>query len=123
MSYWGPRPPGWRDWIKNDHRDVVLAKQWAATLSTAIHDTQNMSADRVLRLRFEDVVRDPAAQMQQIIQFAQLEGPEGDKVIGEACRTAQPEAADRWREQLSKETLDRIRPHMEPLLNQLGYEW
>lgn len=121
LDLWGPHPPGWRAWVRQDPRDVVLARQWAATVGTAADDLDEPGAGSHLRFRYEDMARAPAETMGRIVGF--LEISEGDTLIEAAVRSASPASIDRWRGELSAETLAQIRPHMEPTLNRLGYTW
>ena len=118
VRYWGPRPPGWREWLDTDHPDVVLAKQWAHSLATARADLR--SADH-LEFRYDDLAADPRATLARILDFADL--AHVDALFEQAERSAHPESIDKWRSELDDETLERLRPHMQPLVEELGFDW
>lgn len=121
LDFWGPRPPGWRQWVRSDPRDVVLAKQWAATVSQAVDDAQRMDPARTLQFQYEDLMARPREIMQRIVDFAELAN--ADALVEHVARTADPARQNKWRDALDAETLALIRPHMEPTLNRLGYAW
>lgn len=122
LSFWGPRPPGWHEWIDKYPKNVVLAKQWSATVSQAVQDG-NAINDRncYFRLYYEDLIQDPVTTMLHIVEFAELQN--ADNVIEYVKRTIDPERQTKWHELLSRETLQQIRPYMEGMLEQLGYSW
>lgn len=123
LDFWGPRPPGWKQWLEHDHPDVVLAKQWAHTVRTAYDDLLRLGEPgrAFFMFRYEDMAREPETTMTDLAAFLGIQSP--DKLIDAAVRTAKPETIDAWRDEIEDETLDRVRPEMEPMLNRLGYTW
>jgi len=121
LRYWGPRPPGWRQWLRHDDRDAILAKQWAATISCALDDTEGAPPELVHRFRYEDLVRDPHRVLGEAFAFLQL--PDAEPIIDRAASSARPDRAEAWRQTLEPERLERVREHLEPTLHRLGYAW
>jgi hypothetical protein len=119
LNYWGPRPPGWREWVGRDEPDVILARQWSGTIARAIDDAEGDPL--VHRIRYEDLMARPRAVMAEACAFADLAQP--GPVIDAAEATADPTRADKWREALDEQTLELVRPHMQPTLERLGYAW
>jgi len=128
LPIWGPRPPGWREWVGKDHPDVVRAKQWSATILTAYRDCKALieqaeargEEPNVLIFRYEDMVADPGPTMSRILAFVDL--PDDGMVERFAASVDQARFANR-QDANSPEQLERIRPHMEPALRELGYTW
>ncbi|MFG0274653.1 MAG: sulfotransferase family protein [Phycisphaerales bacterium] len=121
LDFWGPRPPGWREWVDADPRPVVLARQWSGAISRALDDAAALSDANILEVRYERLMARPSEEMRRIAEFIEL--PDPDPVIDAAASTADASRVDKWRDELDAETLDLIRPHMEPTLRRLGYEW
>jgi len=121
LRYWGPRPPGWKQWVRNDPPDLVLAKQWAATMTIALDDTEGAPEDHVLRFRYEDLVRRPREVFAGIARFLELPDPE--PTIEMVVESARPDRAEGWKETLSSDQLARVGPIMEPVNTRLGYQW
>jgi hypothetical protein len=121
LGYWGVRPPGWRDWVENDSLFVAMAKAWAAAIRTAVTDGQAMSKDRFLQIKYEDLTVRPRETMQEVVDFLELAG--AADAVNEAVAVADPSRLDKWRRELDADLLAEIRPHMEPTLTWLGYEW
>lgn len=121
LRFWGPRPPGWRRWLRHDPPRVVLARQWAETLLRAYRDAQAIGPDHVLIYRYEDLVARPRETMARLVAFAGLD--HADLLLAEAERTADPARATTWPRRLDPATLELVRPIIEPALAELGYTW
>lgn len=121
LAFWGPRPKGWREWVRADPRDVVLAKQWSATITKAVMDGRAMEPSHYMEYKYEEFMLRPREIMARIVDFVEL--ADGADLIEHAARTVDPSRQDKWREALDGETLELIRPHMEPTLRMLGYAW
>ena len=52
LSFWGPRPSGWLDWVKNDPQDVVVAKQWAALVIKSVEDVKKIPNSQYYRFNY-----------------------------------------------------------------------
>ncbi len=124
LAYWGPRPAGWRSWIGADHPDVILARQWAGCMTRALDDAEALEREGrppILRFRYEDVLSNPRRVLGQICAHCEIDSPES--ILNYASESADPTRADKWRAELDGQTLARARPHMEPVLERLGYRW
>lgn len=124
LKYWGPRPPGWSEWVGAEHPDVILARQWAGCVSRALDDAERIEREGqepVLTFRYEDMMASPREVATSICEHCELVLP--GPIIDEAERSADASRANKWREALDQETLDRVRPHMEPVMSGLGYTW
>lgn len=122
LNYWGPRPRGWREWVRRDVPDVVLARQWAATILKAVRDARAMDPALTMIYRYEDLMADPRRTMTRIVDFCEL-GSEGQALIDHVASSVDPKRQEKWRDQLDERTLDLVRPIMEPVLQELGYAW
>ncbi|MEL6554654.1 MAG: sulfotransferase [Cyanobacteria bacterium J06621_11] len=121
LPYWGPRPEGWQDWL-SESSDVVLAKQWAATAMQAASDGENLPSSQYARFRYEDLIVQPHKTLTAMIEFAELS--ESLQLMDYATSTVFPNAKQRqWKNLLDEKTMATIRPHLQPALTALGYEW
>lgn len=121
LDYWGPRPPGWREWLASDPMPVVLAKVWSATIRRAVEDARQLPPGKVLEITYEGLMREPARVIGEVVSFLDLEEPA--PVVDYVVKTADASRMGKWREELDAGLLEQVRPHMEPTLNWLGYEW
>ena len=121
LSFWGPRPPGWQDWLKYNSPNVVLAKQWVGTIDRAVRDSFYIPLENYFRFYYEDLVADPEKWLGKILDFACLSKEES--LFETAKRTSSSYAHTSWHEVLLPELLSEVQPILEPTLRDLGYEW
>jgi hypothetical protein len=121
IRYWGPRAPGWQSWLKaGDPPPVILAKQWAGTLLPGYRHALE-EPESFYIMRYEDMISQPRRVLTEVAEFAQLTYPE--QFVEDTVSRLDPTRAELWRTEIPRETLDLVRPHLEPALNELGYEW
>ena len=121
LNFWGVRPPGWRDWLSHYSPDEIIALQWSHTIRMAFDHFHELPEPRRLLVRFEDLLEDPQQQMERIGEFAGLE--DASKLVQTALATVNRKSNVKWKEELSPEVLERVRPILQPTLEKLGYEW
>lgn len=121
LDFWGVRPPGWREWAQELTPAQVIARQWADSISIAYDSFQQLPESQRLIIRYEELVADPERELTRLADFAQIESAE--QLIQAGCQTARPQSNQKWRDELSPELLEEIRPILLPTLQKLGYEW
>ncbi|HWF01466.1 MAG TPA: sulfotransferase [Caulobacteraceae bacterium] len=57
--------PGWRE-LRGRPLHEIVAHQWATTTRTLVSDLSALPGDRVLRLRYEDLIAAPAAEIRRV---------------------------------------------------------
>lgn len=119
-DYWGPKPDGWRDWVSNDDLEVVVAKQWAAMIETAVQDLEDLGDEHLL-VRYEDLVADTDDEVGRILSFCQL--PDNTKVYEYAKINADPSLVRRWEQDLSDDVVKQAELIMRKANLSIGYEW
>lgn len=121
MKFWGPQPPGWRQWLKEDSRLMILAKQWRYTIEPVLDYRSSIPPSQWLDIRYEDLVTEPAAFAGKIAQFARLtRSSEFENHLERECRR---DRIDAWRSHLGGGPLEEMRPVLKPILERLGYQW
>ena len=121
IKFWGPRPKGWRHWVKHDSPNVILAKQWAAIINQAIQDSESIDQNFYYRIYYEDLVSRPRDIMSSIIDFLEID--DVNSFIHNFEKTVDPTRRDQWSTLLPESKITEIRPYMESTLKQLGYSW
>lgn len=118
-SFWGPRPPGWREW-QNLSPATKLSKQWCALIKTAQHDLQQLPADSWMEFRYEDLLTDHAQILPKLLEFAELSP--SSEVTALANQSINPDRAETWQQNLSPEQLSEIEAECANMLTKLGYD-
>lgn len=117
LRWWGPRMPGHAG-LKDAPLDVICAHQWAACVETAQADLDLVAPDRVLRLSYEALSRDPAGTLSRIVAFLGAAVTDADLTAAAAViRPDQGSATRRPPAQIDPAALD----IMAPLQRRLGY--
>ncbi|PHQ82145.1 MAG: hypothetical protein COB69_02650 [Phycisphaera sp.] len=120
LKYWGMKPPGWKAWAKLP-RDEMLAHQWAAGMTIALDDAEAIGPDNIMMFRYEDLVLDPESVGKQIATFTGL--GEDSSFVTHIIKESNPSSIHKWRDDLDRDTLDTLRPILEPTLTRMGYQW
>ena len=121
MSFWGPMPPGWREWLENDTQLVMLAKQWRYTIEPILDARDSFQASQWLDLSYESFMFEPEQSIVRIMDFAGLKHSE--EVIEHVRETIDPGRKDKWRDELTEEELRDLEPILRGTVERMGYEW
>jgi hypothetical protein len=121
MTFWGPRPPGWRSWLKEHPGHVVRGLQWVKTIEPVLEFRDRVEPSRWAEMRYEDFMADPIAHFERLREHAGLAPAE--EPLEYLRERVDPTRQSKWRRDLSDEVLADLRPHLEPTLERLGYEW
>lgn len=122
MSFWGPRPPGWQGWLEaGDPPSVVLAKQWRCTIEPVLEFRERVEPERWLDFRYEDLASDPRGHVARILEHCGLE--QRPEVLDFVEERTDRSRAEGWRSELGGDSLEEMRPILEPALERLGYDW
>ena len=117
-SYWGPRPPGWRDWTKLPSH-LAMAHQWRAVVEASIRDGRALPPANYLEVRYEELVGDPDAGLGRVFAHAELR-PERE-IVEFARGRLDPDRARLRRSLLSEDEERSVLEITGPLLRTLGY--
>jgi hypothetical protein len=94
LSVWGPRYRGIGDDLKSNDMLTVIARQWAICSKKAEEDLSRFDDGRVLRLRYEDFVNDPIADMERICAHAGLRMT--DEIVKAATDSVKSDRQQKW---------------------------
>jgi hypothetical protein len=121
IDYWGVRPPGWQDWVREYSQPVVIAKQWVEANAIAREDGKNLLDGSFLEIRYEDLILNPGRYIAEVTDFLGLN--DIDLLMQCARETADPQRVHRWKETLTEDVLAEVKPYLETLLYEMGYNW
>lgn len=117
-SHWGPRPPGWREWLDLPPH-IARAHQWKASVEAALRDGRTLHPENYLELRYEEFVRDPEEGYDRIFRFAELTPT--PIVAARARERIDVDRASRWQSTLSEKQEGEVLEVILPALRSLGY--
>lgn len=78
LGFWGPALNEMTSILRQHSLSEVCALQWQACVDSAEFGFKRVSADRVIRVRYEDFVMQPAAEVARILKFIGKEVEEED---------------------------------------------
>jgi hypothetical protein len=119
LSAWGPRYQGMQDDLRTLDMFTVISRQWSEGSKKAEQDLALFDPGEVLRLRYEDFVADPVADLERICAHCELEmTPEMVKAANE---TVKSDRTQKWR-RFDPQDLARIIPEVRGEMQRHGYE-
>jgi hypothetical protein len=77
--------------------------------------------DRILVLRHEDMLADPAAEFRRIVQFLKMDVSDGQLARALADTQSDAGSAGKWRDALSEEQVAMVVRNNEPVMKRFGY--
>jgi hypothetical protein len=100
-------------------RLAVCARNWVRELQELRYQLADVPPRNVLELRFEQILREPVAQLARVVRFLGLEASH-EYLRAIAALNLKPGAA-RWDYQWDRQQLDLVLRETRPMLRQLGY--
>jgi hypothetical protein len=121
----GPRA---RWWVESPRREEFaqvsdIARSawcWRRFTEAALDGVARLVPGRAVEVRYEAMVRDPAATADHLAGFLGT-SPEGRGELRAAMARARPDSVGRWRATLSGQDLAEVEAEIGPLLTRLGY--
>lgn len=115
----GPKIRDWRRLSRSMDRLEFCAVCWRECVRAARAMGPRVLGDRYLEVRFEELVTEPEPVVARMLEFMELPpAREVDDFVRDKINRG---VAGKWFSRLSEDELQRIVPHMEDLLEELGY--
>jgi len=114
--------PGWRELNGTDLAEIAM-RQWRETNETIMADLARLTAQDWCSVRYEDILRDPAATLKTLCAFADV--PFGEKMRATANAplrwsryTLSPPDPDKWRK--NESAMEQYLPKARTTINKLA---
>lgn len=120
LASWGPTLDGMQDLLAAHPVDEVCAHQWRACVEASLDAFDGIDPGRMHRIRYEDVVGEPAAALASLSRFVGVETP--DLSDHPSFSGISPRSVGKGRGDLGEEGIGRLRPIIAPTMDRLGYE-
>lgn len=117
-TFWGVRPAGWQEWLDLPPH-LLAARQWKRVVEISIRDGRALPPENYLEIRYDRLIREPAAVVAELTAFADL--PPSREMIDYVQSVIDPSRALKSKMNLSDRQLEEAIREMEPLLSELGY--
>lgn len=119
LPAWGPRYRALQDDLATEDMYTVIARQWAEGSKKAEQDLARFGEGEVLRLRYEDFVQDPVADLERICAHCDLEMT--TDMVNAAKETVKADRTQKWL-RLDPQDLARAIPELRVEMRRHGYE-
>lgn len=119
-ALWGPRYPGIEDDVATLPTLAVCARQWRMCVEATLRDLAAIPAERQMTLRYEDLVTN-ADVIASVASFLDL--PDTNTILDAFHRTVRTDRVGAWQQSLSEDDLATLRPHLEPAMQRLAYDY
>ncbi len=115
----GPRIKDWKRLSRSMDTLAFTGLCWKECVSAARRAGAAMPADRYHELHFEKLVREPEEVVGRLLEFMEL--PPSAEVEDYIKNNVNRNISGKWLKTLSEEEVASMMPHIEDLLNELGY--
>lgn len=117
-------PPGWRHRIRGSIADVA-AFQYRAANEHALRDLAPLESSRLIRVAYEDLIRDPASVTSLLLDGLELHRSAGverfaARIHERPIGSLTPPHPGKWRAR--GDQIERVLPRIAPTMQALGYD-
>lgn len=119
LKMWGPRYPGMEEDLQTHDLLTVIARQWSEGSKKAEKDLAQFKDGEVLRLKYEEFVTEPVADLERICAHCGLEMT--SRMARAANERVRSDRQDKWR-RFDPRDLARILPEIHDEMQRHGYE-
>jgi len=117
-SYWGIRPPGWRELDAKDPVEAI-ALQYVISVSLIREAGAAFRPARYTELKYEDFCSDPRRVLSEVASFCGLEWP---PALLERLGAGIRRGNDKWQGSFTAGEMAKLNRVAGPLLSSLGYD-
>ena len=119
LAFWGPALEGMQNILQNHTLNEVCALQWQRCVDNAEKEFSDMPAEKVVRVRYEDFVRQPVAELSRILGFI---GKEVDpEKIAKAVDGVSPRSLGKGRKALGEQEVANLEALVGETLKRYDY--
>lgn len=119
LAFWGPALDDMPELLERYSLNEVCALQWQRCVENAESAFAEMPQDKVIRVRYEDFVREPQEQLSRIVDFLGLEVPAD--TIREAVSSVSSKSIGKGRASLEEAEVTRLESLLGETLDRYGY--
>lgn len=119
LGFWGPALNDMQHLLKKYSLNEICALQWKSCIENSERGLASISEERIVRIRYEDFVREPASEISRILNFIEIEQQE--ELVTEAVRKVSPRSLGKGRTSLGKEEVQKLERLVGNTLRHYGY--
>lgn len=120
LAFWGPRFKGMEEMLRTRSLPEVCAMQWIRCVDKAERELkQFVPSDRVIKLHYEDFVKNPHNEIKRLAAFLNIDVNE--ELIHQLTHGVSSKSVGKWKKDLDQKVLENIIPLLRKILKRHGY--
>lgn len=119
LAFWGPRLDDMDDILQKHTLQEVCALQWQRCVEKAEAAFADMPDDRVIRVGYENFVRNPTSELSRVLEFMGRDVPEA--TIGNAVSGVSSKSLGKGRDSLGDDEIAKLEVLIGSTLDRYGY--
>ncbi|GGY10176.1 hypothetical protein GCM10007160_41710 [Litchfieldella qijiaojingensis] len=119
LAFWGPALDGMDDILERHSLNEVCALQWQRCVENAEAAFAEMPDDKVIRIRYEDFVRQPKQELTKVLDFIGVRA--SDDQVANAVAGVSSKSIGKGRASLSDDEVARLDALVGETLERYGY--
>jgi hypothetical protein len=120
VATWGPMTPELKSFAGHSDLAELCAMQWKACLERSLDAFDAIPEDRILRLSYENLIKDTREQVKKIVDFLDIDVD--PRVCDTLTGKINASSVGKGYRQLPNEVVLRLTRHIGPTMERLGYE-
>ena len=120
LAFWGPKLNDMDEILDKYSLNEVCALQWERCVNRSESFLDLMPKDKVAKVKYEDLIRDPKAEVERLIEFIGKSVSEKD-LLG-LTGDISPSSIGKGRKQLGEQEVNKLSGLIGKTLARLGYE-
>ncbi|RXE48152.1 sulfotransferase family protein [Chromohalobacter israelensis] len=119
LAFWGPTLDGMPELLERHTLNEICALQWQRCVENAENAFADMPDEKVIRVRYEDFVREPQTELARVVEFLKLDVP--TNAIHEAVSNVSSKSVGKGRASLEEAEVTRLEALVGETLDRYGY--
>lgn len=119
LAFWGPTLDGMPELLERHSLNEICALQWQRCVENAESAFEDMPEEKVIRVRYEDFVREPQTELARMVEFLELDIP--NDTIREAISNVSSKSIGKGRASLDGTEVTRLESLVGETLDRYGY--
>lgn len=120
LALWGPSMDNIGELLERYSLKEVCALQWKACVDQAEHDFTGISPEKIIKIKYEEFVRDPVAEFARLAIFLNKDVP--DTVNDYLRNNVRSNSVGKGREALGESGIEKLRPLIASTLDRYDYK-
>ena len=120
LAFWGPQLKDMKPLLEKYSLNEICAIQWSRCVQNSLSDFSNIEDSRISKLSYEGFVSSPVEGLMGVLKDIGIVATQSQVEL--AVSRVSSKSIGKWKEQLSSDQVELIKPHVKHLMKDLGYD-